>query len=551
MGILMEDPDKKIKAILIDLVSIQSDTGTRLEKDIEKYIFDWLLRKDYFQSNIKNLGCYPLKNDSLERSVVWGLIKGKGEKTVILLNHHDAVDSYDYQTIREYAYQPELLREKLESIELSKEVKDDLESGEWIFARGAADMKAGIAVQLSLVEQFSKQPDLNGNILFVSVPDEESLSLGMRNAVELLKEIKSSFNLEYTLLINSEPHQKAEDGSGTFYTGSVGKLMPVVYVRGKKTHIGDIFQGFNPILLLSQIVGETELNSDFSDVVDYEVSPPPSWSFFRDEKKCYDASIPESAGGYFSILTLKRTPKVILDQLLKVSEHAFKTVLYQMNINYNKYLSKKNISEQKLPWKVNVRTFSQIFTEAVSQSGDKFLKDYHLTIDKLKLDISNNILSIPESNLAIIGKTLEYIADKTPMVVIAFSPPYYPHVSINDIKDLGKDISDIAKVTAGISKQECNETYIGRSYFMGLSDMSYTALNESEEIIPHIKSNMPLWGNMYDIPFETIKELSIPSINVGPCGKDLHKLTERVLEIDVTSRTPKLITGVIEHILKK
>jgi len=550
MSVSMEDYEKKIKSTLEDLISIQSDTGTLLEKDIEKYLYSWLQELDYFQINTNNLGSYPLKNDSLDRAVIWGLIKGNGRKTVILLNHHDAVDTYDYQTLRDYAYRPELLREMLENVELEKDAMDDLKSGEWIFARGAADMKAGIAIQLSLVEQFSKQESFNGNILFVSVADEESLSLGMRSSAEMLEKIKNKFDLEYTILIDSEPHQKTENNTGVFHTGSVGKLMPIVYVKGKKTHIGDIFQGFNPTLLLSQIVSLTELNTDFSDVVDDEVSPPPSWSFFRDGKKCYDASIPESAGGYFSILTLKRTPKIILDQLLEISKQAFENVICQMNKNYGNYLRKKNEVQHNLPWKPNVKSFLQIYNEAISQSGEEFLEDYRATINKLKVDIKNNIISIPECNLAIIDKTLEYIADKTPIVIIAFSPPYYPHVSINDFKEIDKSVEDIGNVIVRIANQACNETYSKKNYFMGISDMSYAALNESENIIPHIQFNMPLWENMYEIPFETIKRLAIPSVNIGPYGKDLHKFTERVFEKDVIRQTPKLISGVIEYILK-
>jgi len=550
MSILMEDYEKRIKSTLEDLISIQSDTGTPLEKDIEKYLYGWLQELDYFQTNKNNLGSYPLKNDSLERAVVWGLLKGNGKKTVILLNHHDVVDTYDYQTLRKYAYRPEILKEMLGNVELEKDVKGDLDSGEWIFARGAADMKAGIAIQLSVIEQFSKLQNFNGNILFVSVADEESLSLGMRSSADLLKQIKNKFDLEYTILIDSEPHQKTENNEGVFYTGSVGKLMPVVYVRGKKTHIGDIFQGFNPLLLLSRIASMTELNTDFSDVVEDEVSPPPSWSFFRDGKKCYDASIPESAGGYFSVLTLKRTPKIILDQLLEISKQTFESVICQMNKNYSNYLNKKNEAQHTLPWKTNVKTFVQIYNDAIEQSGDLFLLDYRLTIDKLQADIKNNIISMPESNLALISKTLEYIKDKTPLVVIAFSPPYYPHVSINDFKELDNKVSDIGNVIVHIAREVCNETYSKKNYFMGISDMSYAALNDSENIIPHIEFNMPLWKNMYDIPFETIKQLSIPSINIGPYGKDLHKFTERVLERDVLRQTPKLISGVIEYILK-
>ncbi|MCB2341751.1 M20/M25/M40 family metallo-hydrolase [Clostridium estertheticum] len=547
---LMEDSEKKIKDTLEELVSIQSDTGTSLEKDVEKYLYDWLQKLDYFKSNTNNSGSYPLKNDSLERAVVWGLVKGVGRKTVILLNHHDVVDAYDYQTLKTYAYQPALLREMLKNVELAKDVEEDLISGEWIFARGAADMKAGIAIQLSIIEEFSKKQKFNGNILFISVADEESLSLGMRSSAELLKKIKNKFDLEYTILIDSEPHQKTENNEGVFYTGSVGKLMPVVYVRGKKTHIGDIFQGFNPLLLLSQIASETELNSDFSDVVENEVSPPPSWNYFRDGKKCYDASIPDSAGGYFSVLTLKRTPKVILEQLLEISKQTFENVICKMNKSYSNYLNKKNENEHKLHWKTNVKTFSQIYNDAIEQSGEKFLLDYNLTIDKLKVDIKNNIIGMPESNMALIGKTLEYITDKTPMVVIAFSPPYYPHISINDFKELDNNVSDIGNAVVRIAREVCYETYSKRNYFMGISDMSYSALNESENVIPHIEFNMPLWNNMYDIPFETIKQLNIPSINIGPYGKDLHKFTERVFTLDVIRQTPRLINGVIEYVLK-
>jgi len=181
---LILNSQKKIKNTLMDLISIQSDTGTLLEKDIEKYIYEWLQKLDYFQKSTNNFGYYALKEDSLERSVVWALVKGIGMKTVVLINHHDAVDSYDYQTLRKFAYHPDLLKDMLRTTKTTKEVQDDLKSEEWIFARGSCDMKAGIAIQLSIIEQFSKKQKFNGNILIISVPDEESLSLGMRSSAE-------------------------------------------------------------------------------------------------------------------------------------------------------------------------------------------------------------------------------------------------------------------------------------------------------------------------------------------------------------------------------
>ena len=93
--------------------------------------------------------------------------------------------------------------------------------------------------------------DFNGNILFLSVPDEESLSLGARESAKLLQDIRRKYSLEYLLCIDGEPYEKDEEGRSVIYEGSVGKTMVVIYVRGKKTHIGHIFQGLNPSHILS------------------------------------------------------------------------------------------------------------------------------------------------------------------------------------------------------------------------------------------------------------------------------------------------------------
>ncbi len=329
-----ENISMEIDKTFRELVAIKSDTGTVLEKDAEKYLLEWFQGLGYFKENPGNCGSYLLEEDLLKRSVVWGLVKGKGKKTIILVHHHDVVDSFDYGTIQEYAYDPDILAKKIKELDINEEVKRDLESDDWVFGRGTSDMKAGAAIQLVLLKHYSQLKDFDGNILVVSVPDEESLSAGMRGSIELLKGLKERFDLEYALCIDSEPHQREEENTGTVYEGSVGKIMPVIYVRGKKTHLGDIFHGLNPMAIMSEIVSKTDVNPYFSDVVGDEVSPPPSWSFCRDTKECYDASIPESAGGYFSILTLTRTPKDILEQIQGVSKEAFDTVINRMNKNY-------------------------------------------------------------------------------------------------------------------------------------------------------------------------------------------------------------------------
>lgn len=42
------------------------------------------------------------------------------------------------------------------------------------------------------------------------------------------------------------------------------------------SHTGNIYGGFNPLLVAKKIASKLELNTDFCDVVNGEATPPPS-----------------------------------------------------------------------------------------------------------------------------------------------------------------------------------------------------------------------------------------------------------------------------------
>jgi arginine utilization protein RocB len=207
----------RIKELMLELVRVQSDTGTRQEKDVEAYLHEWLGHREYFKNHPDYFGLYPMGKDPLERSVVWGLVKGQGDQTVILMHHHDVVDAFDYGSLAKWAYDPPKLQTALAGMELAAEARMDLEGDEWIFGRGTGDMKAGAAIQCVLLEEYSEKADFKGNILLLSVPDEENLSEGMRGSLSLLSDLKAAFNLDYKIMINSEPHSKEQGKTGTFH----------------------------------------------------------------------------------------------------------------------------------------------------------------------------------------------------------------------------------------------------------------------------------------------------------------------------------------------
>jgi arginine utilization protein RocB len=103
--------------------------------------------------------------------------------------------------------------------------------------------------------------------------------------------------------------------------------------------------------------------------------------------------------------------------------------------------------------------------------------------------------------------------------------------------------------------QKYAKNILGRPYdtehfYTGISDLSYAGYSkenwsESESILKKI---MPLYGSTYNIPFEELSEIAMPVINIGPWGKDFHKLTERVLKKDVQTETPRLILEALRHL---
>lgn len=524
--------------LLYELVSIPSSTDTAAEAKVESLIFEKLKSIPKLQKD-NTLGLENIEHDSHNRSIVWGLLKGSGKETIVLLNHHDVVDTHDYGNLQKLAYSPIQLKEAMKTGNFSKDVILDLQSEDWMFGRGTADMKGGLSIQLKLLEKFSKKGNFNGNLLFLSVPDEENLSLGMRSSSKLLHTLSKKYNLDYKLLINSEPHERT-NGKFTIYDSSVGKTMAVVYVQGQKAHIGKVFEGLNPLTILSRIQIHTELNSEFSDKALGEISTPPSWSFARDFKENYDASIPGAAGGYLSFLTLNSTPKKILNTLKDVCSNSFEETVSHYKKEYKKVFPDLN----DIPdYKPNIKFYEELHQDAMEKDPKKTKAILDQSFEEIAEQLSLGKISTPECNFIIINHLLEFVAYNTPTIVIALSPPYYPHVTSCS----NKSYDEISGILHQIfSKEEVEFSH----YFMGISDLSYIGLQNGSEIIPYVSQNMPLWKeDFYTLPFEDMESLAMPTLIIGPWGKDLHKKTERVFIPDLIENVPNYIEQLIINLL--
>lgn len=554
---ILDNIGGEIKRILYGYIKAESFTHSEKEKEAEAFFLSHFAEQNYWRENPEHFGAYPIADDPFQRAASFAMVKGNGADTVVFVHHNDVVTVEDFKLLKPLAFSPEELERELHGLResFSEEARADLDTGEWLYGRGVCDMKGGGAIQMAILSRYAELvrmegPEvLNGNLIVLAVPDEENLSAGMRAAVLLLAELKEKYGLHYKMMVNSEPHQRKDPEKGVFSLGSVGKLMPFIYVRGSLAHVGKVFEGFNPLNLMGGIVRKTELNMELSDVVGQEAAPPPTWLFCRDRKIKYDVSMPLSVTGCFSILTLNQTPVSILKKVRAICEETFNEIVEEMNVNYSRFLKATGQPEKRLPWTTKVVDFAELYNEAYEAHGEEFKRGYEQEMQLLDEKLQKDEMSLLACNFALVDYVYNYVDDLSPRVVFGLIPPYYPNVSNQFLSGLSDTIVHIGDILNDFTKEQFGQEYVSEYFYTGISDLSYTSISESEEITKALSDSMPFFGKLYDIPISTIEKISMPCINLGPWGKDFHKLTERVLKEDLYKRTPRIIQYAIETIL--
>ncbi|OWZ84998.1 M20/M25/M40 family metallo-hydrolase [Natranaerobius trueperi] len=552
----LHDENKLLK-LLYRLVKVPSISSTENERDMAREIYNILSEIPYFKEHEDKLHIKDILGDNLNRQYVTGLIKGSGNKTVILIHHHDVADVDDFGKLRDQAFDIEEITDKIASFELTEDAKKDLESGEWVFGRGVMDMKAGAALQLALMNDYSyKVPDLTGNILLLSVPDEENNSAGVIASLSHLLELQEQYALEFVSVIKSESHQPDSKGRHELAIGSIGKILPLFYCFGKETHGGSPFSGLNSSLIFSQVQSLMEKNTDFVDEFRGELTPPPVNLKTNDLRGVYNVTTPQVTVGYYNILTINSTPLDILKKLKKVGQNALENSveIYNNRLKEFKGMSSSrsvesgwgqstNITEGMNP---QVYTFQELFQSAYDAFGDQFMNYYHRVIEELK----ETKLDEREFTVELVNKIHDMCPDREPKIVVAFLPPFYPHVRNRRETEKELFILDVVEKIKSQGKERYGLDFTVTEFFKGISDLSYFALIDGDEISNYLSPNMPSLRHVYNIPIEEIKKLDVSVLNVGPVGKDAHQYTERLHVPFFTKEAPKLLELAVNQVLK-
>ncbi|MNC17994.1 succinyl-diaminopimelate desuccinylase [compost metagenome] len=444
-----------------------------------------------------------------------------------------------------------MLAGRAEETELPDAVRKDLgQAGQtWLFGRGVMDMKCGIALHMSLLEQ-AAYGDFEGNLLMLSVPDEEANSVGMRKAVPLLVKLAEEWGLDYRLALNSEPVFPRYPGDeGLYvYTGSIGKMLPGYLCYGQETHVGEPFSGFNANYMAAVLTAELEWSAELSEFGPGQSTPPPTNLLHRDMSPGYSAQVPHRAAVLFNLLQMARPARETLMLLKRAAYRAASRMEEDFADRAQAYAEK---SPFPIPQpRVNVFTYEELLALASERHGEAAAAE---AVNRRLAELRGGQQSPEqepdgrEATIAVADALAAMCKDLAPMIILFVAPPFYPAVASGEAPPV---LTAVEQLT-GYAREAFGLEMALEPYFRGISDLSYIGSPQSADMINTLAPNMPLWGRGYEIPFADMSRLQMPVLNVGPVGRDAHKRTER-LEADYAfNRLPLLLSVVIRTFLEK
>lgn len=547
---------EEVKRLTQEMVAIPSiNKEPKGETAVAQYIYDYYMGLDYFKEHPERVKMFQTKNDFVERHSTYAYVKGtKGDsgRTVILIGHLDTVGVDDFGTIREYAFKCEELPEKLkETFKLSDEVLADIESGEYMFGRGALDMKSGVAGHMYLIKYFSEHPEeLDGNIIAIAECDEEDNSKGIITALDELVELKKTEGFNYMACINADysTNYSPGDENRYIYYGSIGKLLPCFVAFGKEAHVGQAFSALDPNLLIAEITKKMSLNTNLCDIAQGEVAIPPVSLKQMDTKGPYTVQTALTAFSYYNFFTHGWDPAQVLAKSREVAVEAFDEVVDYLQGQYKKFCQLSNVPYVPLPWKTRVYTWKEFYDYLAEIHGEPFEKAMKEFTEKLHKDD-------PELDLRLFGlrvaeEAWKWCEDKSPAVILFFGSVFSARIEMTRKTD--KEVALLDSVEAAVDKirPEAQRQIKTRMFYPYISDSSFMAVCDDTLAVQALKDNMPQYGVKYTHDIDKIMEINVPVVNIGTFGRDGHMLTERVDMRQTFQNVPNITYETIKGLLE-
>jgi arginine utilization protein RocB len=526
----------EVARITRELVRCPSITNSPGENDCVQLIHRLIAELPYFQAHPEHLRLERTTDDPYERYNLYALVEGNGPRTVLLTGHYDVVSTDPYGALAPWACDPDgLLPRLMADLEQNgRSTADalalaDLRSGQYMPGRGALDMKSGLAAGMAVLARFAaaERERAGGSLLFIATPDEEDNSHGMRAVAARLPELVRAWGLEPVAAINLDATNDRGDGSEgrAVFLGSVGKLLPAVYLVGRETHAGRPFDGVNPNLLAAMVTRRIECAAALVDVAEGEAAPPPVSLKQTDLKDYYDVTTPTAAWCTYNLLTHGWPAG---EALLRVSAEvrtALDEAMAHLREEARRYGQLTGAPAPELPWEPVVLTFAELKARALEQGGERAAEALSRTVADVQKDPGVDLRAYSRR---LIEALWPFAGLAGPAAVVSVASLYYPRVHISQAGEKGARLQAAVERHAAAVAAASGCSIRVRPFFPGISDMSFLGCADSPEDLAALAGNTPAWGSRLRHDYRAVQPLGIPVVNLGPWGRDYHQRTERV-----------------------
>ncbi len=538
----------EILELLLNLCSIPSVTGIPgAENNVPEFLHEKIRQWHYFQRNPKNIWFENLRDDHLKRVNFCAMVRATPatKRTVILISHHDVVTTDMCGHLHNVAFTPNEYGDALRQVSLNDEAQSDLDSREWLFGRGVSDMKSGMAVQIGFLAEAASHPDkLKANIMLMTLADEENNGFGVHQAVRMLVEMQEKEELEYIACIDSEPTITNEDKNrGRIYTGSIGNTTPFALCIGRESHVGEYFHGINAALTASYLVQELEGAPKTSDSWNGKHYSPAACLKLKNINKGYFVTLPERVAVVFNALTVSTTPAQWMKMLAKAAQKSLDSamsLLYRRRDALRKAGYAGLPTDTCIPYVIRYEDLLKEVSRRVAVPVEKLQTDF---IEKLDPHMDSQ-----ERGIELTNYLLDISGLKGPLVVIGLLSPYcQPRINRRRTKKELAVIDAVEKVIS-TAKERFGTVIEHNEVYEGISDMSEMGFQGDKSEIDTLVKNLIGWGSDLKHPFREMQWLDIPVVNLGPIGKDAHKLTERVHIPFLLDVLPELFRTLVQSI---
>jgi arginine utilization protein RocB len=489
----------------------------------------------------------PVPGGRHPRACVAALVRGSGARTVLLTGHFDTVPIEDYGDLKPLAGSANALRQGLlqrlrttATTPAEKRALQDLAAEDYLPGRGLLDMKAGLAAGLGVLEAFAADPDREGNLLFLAVPDEEVNSAGARAAAPALPEIARQHDLEIVAAINLDAI--ADDGDGStgraVALGTIGKLLPSALVVGVPAHAGYSFNGLSACALAGALATEIEWAPELTERSGDQVGAGPTLLGMKDGKTAYDVTTPDKVWMFWNVMLYARKPSEVLASMELLAGRAAAGLVERLTAR-NAAVGRTDAAP---PPAVRVTTF-----EALRRQVEETIPGARKLIDDFAQSAAATHADLPEQCRRITEYVWRLSGRGDAAIVLGFASTPYLSTQLGDdaaARRLGRAVELAAQRIA----ERHGTTIALPRYFQGISDMSF--LGQADEgDVPTIARNTPAWGAGLHWP-EGRAFAGIPAINAGPWGRDYHTVLERLHAPYAFTVLPDLIGEIVTELFK-